>query len=256
LAANHKNPVRLLQITDTHLHTDPSQILNGVDTDRSLRNVLRHIRREQAKADYVLATGDLTHDGSAETYRRLYDHLLGLETPVACLAGNHDDVEILRSSCTGKQVSCPRFISLQHWQIILIDSVIPGRSGGHLSTDELDFLHQRLLAEPNKFALICLHHQPVPIGSAWMDSMGLDNGNQLLTVIGNHSRVRGVLWGHVHQEFESKTGSARLLASPSTCMQFKPLCKDFALDDKPPGYRWLNLFDDGTLETGIEWVSD
>jgi Icc protein len=32
------------------------------------------------------------------------------------------------------------------------------------------------------------------------------------------------------------------------------LCEEFALDDKPPGYRWLELYPDGVLETGIEWV--
>ncbi len=248
-------PIRLLQITDSHLSADPGQALNGVDTDRSLRSVIDHINDAHADADYVLATGDLSHDGSAITYARLYEYFLNLQLPVACLAGNHDDAKMLRTSLQREQISCPRHIMLNRWQIILLNSVVCEHSGGHLIESELEFLHQQLQAGQDKFALVCLHHQPVPIGSPWMDRMGLDNDEQLFVILEAHPQVRGILWGHVHQEYDRSARGLRLLASPSTCVQFKPLSEEFALDDKPPGYRWLELYDDGTLDTGIEWVS-
>lgn len=254
MTSNKDIPIRLLQITDSHLSADPGQTLNGVDTSRSLRSVIDHINDTHADADYVLATGDLSHDGSAATYARLYEYFLNLQLPVACLAGNHDDAKVLQAVLQGDQISCPQYITLNHWQIILLNSVVCGHSGGHLIKSELEFLQRRLQAGQDKFALVCLHHQPVSIGSPWIDRMGLDNGEQLFAVLEAHPQVRGVLWGHVHQKYDQSEQGVRLLASPSTCVQFKPLCEDFALDDKPPGYRWLNLHDDGSLETGIEWV--
>jgi Icc protein len=41
---------------------------------------------------------------------------------------------------------------------------------------------------------------------------------------------------------------------PSTCVQFKPLSKDFAIDDVAPGYRWLDLYPDGRVETAVSRV--
>ncbi|HDL7062596.1 TPA: 3',5'-cyclic-AMP phosphodiesterase, partial [Yersinia enterocolitica] len=43
----------------------------------------------------------------------------------------------------------------------------------------------------------------------------------------------------------------RLLASPSTCVQFKPHCTNFTLDTVAPGWRYLDLLPDGRLETEV-----
>ena len=64
--------------------------------------------------------------------------------------------------------------------------------------------------------------------------------------------MRAVIWGHVHQTFEQQRKGVRLLATPSTCVQFLPDSKEFAVDMVPPGYRWLELYPDGTLKTGVE----
>lgn len=64
-------------------------------------------------------------------------------------------------------------------------------------------------------------------------------------------RVRGVLWGHIHQELDVERNGVRLLATPSTCIQFAPRSDDFALDHLLPGYRWLRLHADGRIETGV-----
>lgn len=60
--------------------------------------------------------------------------------------------------------------------------------------------------------------------------------------------------GHVHQQFEARCGQARIMGTPSTCIQFRPDCDNFELDDKSPGYRWLQLNDDGSIETGVERI--
>jgi Icc protein len=41
------------------------------------------------------------------------------------------------------------------------------------------------------------------------------------------------------------------LATPSTCVQFKPHCSNFTLDTISPGWRTLELFADGTLQTQV-----
>ena len=51
-------PIRLVQISDTHLEPAEGGTLLGMDTDRSLRHVLALVQRENTRIDLVLATGD------------------------------------------------------------------------------------------------------------------------------------------------------------------------------------------------------
>jgi Icc protein len=44
------------------------------------------------------------------------------------------------------------------------------------------------------------------------------------------------------------------MASPATCAQFVPNSDDFALDDRPPGYRLLDLMPDGSIATEVVWL--
>ncbi|MGH8377603.1 MAG: 3',5'-cyclic-AMP phosphodiesterase [Gammaproteobacteria bacterium] len=244
--------VRLLQITDTHLFAEPEKTLYGVNTRESLRRVLDAAMR-RLKPDLVLATGDLVHDESPAGYSALSDLLRTLNAPVAAIAGNHDALGPLHS-ITSPHIHVGGVHTLGAWQIVLLNTLAPGKVGGHLDEAELEFLEAALAHAQDFKILIALHHQPVPIGSAWLDRIALDNAGEFFDVVDRFDNVRGVLWGHVHQAFESKRQGVRLLATPSTCVQFLPGSKDFALDTKPPGMRWLTLHVDGRIDTEIEWA--
>ena len=89
------------------------------------------------------------------------------------------------------------------------------------------------------------------MGSAWLDQQMLSDAEAFFEVLGRFPLVRGVLWGHVHQELDRRCGDLRLLCTPSTCIQFMPGQSDFAVDTCAPGYRWLELSGDGSLATGV-----
>ncbi|CFV94644.1 cAMP phosphodiesterase [Bordetella pertussis] len=42
-----------------------------------------------------------------------------------------------------------------------------------------------------------------------------------------------------------------MLATPSTCFQFVVRDGKHCVDDAAPGYRWLKLYADGSLATGV-----
>ncbi len=148
-------------------------------------------------------------------------------------------------------VSCAGELRLGGWQILMLDSVVPGEEGGHLANAELKRL-EHALDDGEGHVLICLHHQPLPVGSAWIDTMALDNGDAFFRILDRCPRVRGVVWGHIHQEFDGRHGDVRLLASPSTCVQFSPRTNDFQVDMAPPGYRHLALLPDGRIHTEVK----
>jgi Icc protein len=92
------------------------------------------------------------------------------------------------------------------------------------------------------------------MGCRWLDTQVVKNAEAFWRIIDDFSHVRGIAWGHVHQESDQERKGVRLMSAPSTCVQFKPLSSDFAVDELPPGYRWLDLYPDGRIETAVSRV--
>lgn len=244
--------LRILQITDTHLFADPAGRLVGMNTEESTLEILDKVLAECLPQDLLLATGDIVHGGEENGYLRFKERFEKLGIPTLVIPGNHDDPEAMRRVLQGGQVRRADHLLLGRWQFVMLDSTVPGHDGGHLAPAELELLERRLAAHPDHHAIVCLHHHPVSVGSRWIDGIGVDNADDFFAVLDRFPQVRGVVWGHIHQDFQSERKGVALLASPSTCIQFKPRQDDFGLDDLPPGFRWLRLYDDGHIETGVE----
>lgn len=249
--AHGDGPVRIVQLTDCHLEQRAGGKLLGMDTDTSLEHVLQMVR-SGPEPHLVLATGDLANHGSVAAYRRFYELMQGLSAPVFWLAGNHDDQRAMeRIANDGKPLI--RRLLVGPWQILLLDSTVPGEVGGELGDAELDLLRACLQEGPRP-TLICLHHHPVPIGCAWLDEQMVSDAEQFLQILDGCDHVRALLWGHVHQELDRMHKELRLLCTPSTCIQFAPNSEGFAVDEVAPGYRWLELHPDGRIDTGVRRV--
>ena len=243
--------LRILQVTDSHLYADPAGCLVGINTQQSFDSVMALARERLPRTDLVLATGDLVHDASPEGYRRLRGHLNNHGVPVYCLSRNHDVPAVMAEHMRGGRVAVERTVRRNGWLIVMLDSTIIGEEGGHLAESELAALEQELSKHPECHVLVCLHHHPVPINSAWMDSIALDNPEQLFAVLDNHPSIRGILWGHIHQQFDAQRRGVKLMGSPSTCIQFTPDQDQFGIDSAAPGLRWLELLPNGIIHSGL-----
>ena len=246
-------PLRIVQITDLHLKVSPGSRLWGADVDAGLNAVLAHIQARDPAPDFILATGDLVGD-EPDAYDRLIAILEPLALPVYCLPGNHDFPAIMSRTLRGSMVQWLRYFVAGHWQFVLLDSSFPGTPDGHLASAELALLDTVLATDFERPTLVCLHHNPLPIGAAWLDTMTVSNGAALFAVLDRYPQVRAVVWGHIHAEFADLRNSVHLLAVPATCVQFKPRTPEPQVDDQPAGYRWFELHADGTLHTGVERI--
>jgi len=247
--------VRLLQLTDCHLKASPEAQVKGWVTEASLAAVVEAaFSREGERPAAVLATGDITQDGSPEAYARFRDRLAGLDTPVLCLPGNHDDPEALAAICREAPFSyCPE-AGFGDWRVVLLSTWDGDRGGGRLGEDELARLEKALAAASEPHALVVLHHHPVPVGSRWLDGVALDDADEFLAVIDAAPRVRGVLWGHVHQVHDSTRRGVRYLGTPSTCFQFRPGTLVPEVDALGPAWRTIDLGPDGSIHTEVGWA--
>jgi Icc protein len=249
--------MKILQITDPHLYGNASGNLRGVETDSSLRHVLNDalgegISASQAGYSAILATGDLVQDDPSG-YLRFKSIFGGLQAPVLCVPGNHDEPDAMRQSLCEDPFQYCGTRAIGAWQFIMLDSYDPGHVGGRLATSELARLDAALAASP-AHALVCLHHHPVPMGSRWLDGVGLANADDFWRIVDLHAHVRAIAWGHVHQAHDGERNGVRLLGTPSTCAQFLPHSDRYAIDNLPPAYRRFELHDDGRLHTAVHWV--
>jgi Icc protein len=243
--------LRLLQLTDSHLYADPSRCLLGINTLETFDQVLAQALHERGVPDLMLATGDLVHDASETGYKRLLGRLKLTGIPTYCLPGNHDLPHKMKQFLNQDNVHTQPSVQRDGWSLVFLDSTIPGNESGNLDETQMGLLQHLLEANTDKHTLICMHHHPLPVGSRWMDTMALKNPDQLFDLLRRHPQVKGILCGHIHQEFEGEHNGIKLLGTPSTCIQFVAGQDDFGIDAYPPGYRWLELTPEGEIKTGL-----
>jgi 3',5'-cyclic-AMP phosphodiesterase len=246
-------PTRIVQFTDLHLYGAADGRLRGVATLPALEAAIAATQAREAPWEAVLLTGDLVQDDPAgyAHVRRLFSTS---PVPVYCIPGNHDEQGPMRAALGAQPFQICGTARHGEWLLVMLDSYQHGMAAGRLGEGELARLDAALAAHADRHALVCLHHHPVASGSRWLDTVGLENGAALFEVLDRHRNVRVLLWGHVHQAFDGERRGVRLLATPSTCAQFRPQSDGFAIDQRPPGYRWLELHADGRVDTGVVWV--
>jgi Icc protein len=87
-----------------------------------------------------------------------------------------------------------------------------------------------------------------------LDEIGLEDAAEFMDIIGRNGHVRGVLWGHQHQSLDVYHDGVRYMCTPATCMQFKTRSPEISIDDRPPGYRVIDLHADGGISSEVAWL--
>ncbi len=243
--------LRIVQISDLHLYANKEKTLLGVNTYQSFSAALDLLKSAITPPDLILLTGDLTQDHSEIAYQHIVAAFASFSMPIYYVPGNHDDGKLMSRVLTANTFSPCKQILLGAWQLILLDSQKPNAVEGYLASAQLDFLEECLKMYPEKQAIIAFHHQPVSVKTAWLDRLGLSNADELWSVLARYKAVHTVLFGHVHQEHAGKKNGIAYYSTPSTCIQFKRNSTDFALEELPPAYRFIDLYPKGDLKTGV-----
>lgn len=241
--------LRLVQISDCHVSSDPDATYRGRDADSGLKSLLPAV--SAFGPDALLLSGDISEDASPESYRCVARRVESLGVPVLALPGNHDDPGVMRSFFPEGPWAGPLFRHQGHWLLVLLDSTERERIDGVIGVRQMKALRQGLASSPAGHVLVALHHQPVNVGSPWIDKYSLEAGERLMDLLRSDGRVRCVAWGHVHHDFRARREGITLLGAPSTVANSRTGQEKFALDDLGPACRWLELAPDGTVDTGL-----
>lgn len=244
-----KTNTLIVQISDCHLPANAQQEYRGIKPYEKLQALLSKV--EQLKPDLLLATGDLSEDGSVASYTALKQFFEPFGIPILALPGNHDDAELLARTFPGSPVDRVEVSEYGPWQIIRMNSCLPGKPEGHFSETMLKELEKILGDHRQSSQLIALHHQPVPMACPWIDRFPLLEPEVFLHLIDQYPQVKTVVWGHVHQVYEADRNGTKMLGGPSSAINCLPGVRKFTADPIGPAARWMKLRADGTLQSGI-----
>ena len=237
---------KIIQITDLHLMEDAAATMLGARTAETAERVVNAIRESSSPPDFVIATGDLTHDGEVGSYRRLKRLMESLPCPVRCALGNHDVRRGFRAGWAGESTPgddpLDDAFDFDGLRLILLDTSVPGESGGHLDPEQIQWLRRECDPSTRRPKLIFLHHPPVEVGSPWIDLMMLSNTDQFFDAIAPaRETILGIFFGHVHQDFEGAWEGIPILGSRPTSVPFTPHTDRCIPSSEPPGYRMIEI---------------
>jgi 3',5'-cyclic AMP phosphodiesterase CpdA len=201
-------PTTFIHLSDLHL-TAPGKLVHGIDSWGNVEQTLARIRRLSEKPAWVVVSGDLSEDGSAQSYEVLNGVVRDLEAdgiPVLLALGNHDARGTFRQVVlgeTGNDDAQPWCFSRQinGVRVIVLDSVIPGETGGALGETQLAWLERELNTATSGGTLIVLHH-PCRLAAParhFPDFILREAAALEAIVARSPERVHGILAGHSHQ---------------------------------------------------------
>lgn len=222
--AEHPRPRHVLaHFSDTHLRHPGSPLVRGVlDPRVPLGELLAGLLLSGHAPEALLFTGDLSDDGTPESYRELR----ALVEPIAAelgarviwLNGNHDDRATLRTELLGQPAAAGP-INQVHWlgglRVLCLDSTVPGHDYGEIAEESLAWLAANLAEPAPEGTILAMHQPPVPVVQDLAASWELV-GQDLLAGVVRGSDVRCILGGHFHQTSFGQFAGALVSAVTAT----------------------------------------
>ena len=223
--------MKILAFTDIHSN---KKLIEGI------------IKKSKSKKPQLLiCCGDITLFGS--NLEKILSKLNKIKIPLLIIPGNHDDRDLIRKvfpECVENSTGPINFsMSTNSWQLIGIDTHVPGELFGIVTTQTIKWLKNLLEQNKSKPTIIFQHHPPIPVQTKWVDMLGLKNSSDYVELLKNNPQIHIVSCGHVHQEFSGKLENISVFTSPSTGLQFKKYTDMLECDPLPPGFRTFCLND-------------
>lgn len=226
--------MKFIHVTD--LHVIAGGLLYGLDPTERLTACVEDMMRNHPDAAFVAVTGDLTHDGSTQSYLQLKRLLAGLTLPTHLMIGNHDSRANFRDVFGTGQIDPKGFV--QHsrrtpsGRFLFLDTNADGQSHGVLDDARLEWLAEELRASADEPVFLFMHHPPFPVMVPSMDAIALREVDRFAGLISERGNVRHIFFGHVHRPISGTWRGIPFTNLPGLNHQ---VALDFKTPDVVPG---------------------
>lgn len=196
-----------IHITDLHIGT-PGVADDHLfsDTSATLALVLEMTAAVQPRPSFIIASGDLSNRGDAESYRHLKRLMASAGVPVLYALGNHDTragfYQGMLDRSGDLEAPYDHELVIDGLHIIVLDTSTPGQIGGTIEPSQFAWLDQVLGTHPELPKLIVAHHAPA-LGDApdWAHWRTIEFGqSQQLATLLRGCNVLAILSGHIHHD--------------------------------------------------------
>ena len=239
--------IQIIQLSDFHLSSKPDKQYENLQTIVFLEKLLGLIQNRFSNTECFILTGDLADDKNRETYVKLRILLKEMGHPYYLIPGNHDDraamLKIFPDSFPNSEGTGGFYIQVGGWLLIGLNSKVEEELYGRVDEDQLRWLDKQLTSHFDQPTIVFIHHPPCPVGSPWLDKIGLREPHNLAEILTNSKQVQALCTGHIHQEFEGTFAGIKVFGVPSTSVQFRPNTVKPEIDSIPPGFRFFTLYD-------------
>jgi 3',5'-cyclic AMP phosphodiesterase CpdA len=229
-AGKRTDPDSWALLSDIHLAADRGLLAHGINMTDHFTSVSRELLALPKRPAGVFITGDCAFNSGQTGDYRLVAELLkpvrGAQMPVYLALGNHDNRErfweALKAEKAAPRPLADRQVALlrtpqANW--FVLDSLENTLSTpGWLGPEQLDWLAKALDANPDKPALVLVHHNPGLTGN-----IGLKDTAALFEVIRPRKQVKGYVFGHTHawKVWQDESG-IHLINLPPVAYVFTP----------------------------------
>ena len=250
-----------VHITDTHIGSSLDYDYYGLRPPRYLARLVAEINGFPQQPDFVIHTGDVSQDRSAESYEIALEQLGKLNVPVYYVNGNHDDRALLR-----KMMGAPGHASgnpdapldyvfeVRGERFLVLDAhhedAVPDPQG--FVTDEQLAWVQREAMPDGPPLTVFVHFPLFRMASPWLnDNMLICNGNALhAALLPARNRLRGVFLGHLHRSCQIVRDDICYTTAASSIVQYawRPWdARPQSDHDFAPGYNVVQYFADQVI---------
>jgi 3',5'-cyclic AMP phosphodiesterase CpdA len=224
IEAEHPRPGHILMhLSDPHLLGSDELLYGGVDSEAHLRQLFSEVHASRLRPEAVIFTGDLADQGEPEAYAKLRAIVepacREMGARIIWAMGNHDDRANFRAALFDQDANdapVDRSYFINGLRIITLDTSVPGRHHGELSTSQLDWLAAELATPAPDGTILALHHPPVPSVLDLAILVELRGQASLADVV-RGSDVRTILAGHLHYSSTAMFAGIPVSVASASC---------------------------------------
>lgn len=219
--------------SDIHL-TPAGELFSGRDTYALALAALDEAQKLETQPAFIIISGDLSTDETRAEgcYLQLNALLDEIKTrfaaPIFLAMGNHDERAAFRRVALHQPESAEPYFHAQTvkgLRVIVLDSLVPGKTRGFLDAPQLDWLAGEL--DACERALVVVHHSPIPIAVPFFAPHQLTNADALAAVIAPRAgKVMGVLSGHIHYPNAGLFAGTLAVSAPGCAFGLDPAAQN------------------------------